>query len=695
MKPLLLAILTLLFGSDCYARIDRRAVVNRHRIVTYQTDTLSPAQVGNGHFAFGMDITGLQTFVPFNTLSDWGWHSFPKNEVERAQHYRGVAKQVGDRTIHLDYPDPQQREISKWLARNPHRLNLGRLGFRLLKADGSIATERDLHNISQETDLWSGVVTSRFTLEGQTVEVQTACHPERDAVGVAVKSELLRMGRLQLFALFPYGDGRYHAPYVGDYKADDKHSSKITKKSAHSAQITRRVDTVVYQAYLGWSDKVAIRRAANSPHHFELIPQCKDNSFSLVCEFSPQQTRPQTLAAEDIIKQSAEAWQQFWLSGAAVDLSGSEDPRWKELERRVVLSQYQMRMNAAGLWPPQESGLVNNTWYGRFHFEMIWWHETHHLLWSRPELAAKTLQVYRRFLPTSCQRARQQGYKGARWPKCTADRDVEWPHRIHATLVWQQPHPIYFAETLYRINPNSETLKQWGDIVDATAEYMADFVRYDKASGHYILGSPLCIVSENTPIAKTKNPTYELAYWRYGLEVAQRWRERVGLSRNKRWDEVLAHLAPVPVEEGVYVTYEGIPNMWTKYNFEHPALTGVYGMLPGLGVDKAIFEKTLSRVLSLWNFNRVWGWDFPMLAMAAARCNRPQDAVDLLLYDSKNFRFDAHGLATGGPFPYHPSNGGLLAAVAMMAGGWDGSQGATPGFPANWHVRAEGFQRMQ
>ena len=37
----------------------------------------SPAQVGNGKFAFGMDITGLQTFVPFNTLSDWSWHSSP------------------------------------------------------------------------------------------------------------------------------------------------------------------------------------------------------------------------------------------------------------------------------------------------------------------------------------------------------------------------------------------------------------------------------------------------------------------------------------------------------------------------------------------------------------------------------------------------------------------------------------------
>lgn len=57
-------------------KIDRRAVVERHRIVTDSVYHRSPAQVGNGNFAFGVDVTGLQTFVPFNTMSHWSWHSF-------------------------------------------------------------------------------------------------------------------------------------------------------------------------------------------------------------------------------------------------------------------------------------------------------------------------------------------------------------------------------------------------------------------------------------------------------------------------------------------------------------------------------------------------------------------------------------------------------------------------------------------
>ena len=68
----------------------------------------------------------------------------------------------------------------------------------------------------------------------------------------------------------------------------------------------------------------------------------------------------------------------------------------------------------------------------------------------------------------------------------------------------------------------------------------------------------------------------------------------------------------------------------------------------------------------------------------------------MLLNRSSNFQFDEHGLATGGPFPYFPSNGALLTAVAIMSAGWDGSEGDAPGFPknGNWIVIHENFNRM-
>ncbi|WP_444105726.1 hypothetical protein [Bacteroides sp.] len=679
---------------SCRPVIDRESVVARHRIVTTETDPHSPAQVGNGRFAFCMDITGLQTFVPFNTLSQWGWHSFPQDEKARTQEYRGVGVAVGGREVPLEFPDDEQPEISAWLSGNPHRFNLGRLGLRLLKADGREAVESDLKDTRQEVDLWTGVVTSRFTLEGVPVTVETVCDPELDAIGVEVRSLLLEKGRLQFFMDFPYPDRKDISEYAGDYTCPGRHISRLESDGAMSACIRRQIDDTRYDVRLQWSDSMCIVAPVAGSHRFRLEPDSK-GCFSLLCGYMSDAGQVVLSGMKEMKVRSTEAWRNYWLSGAAIDLSQSEDVRWKELERRIVLSQYLMRMNEVGLWPPQESGLVNNSWFGRFHFEMIWWHELHYLLWNRAELAEEAIDVYRKFLPTSRLRAEKQGYRGARWPKCTGDIDREWPHLIHATLIWQQPHPIYFAEEEYRLHPTQEMLDKWRGIVFATADYMSDYVRYDSISQRYVLGAPLCLVSENTPVFDTSNPAFELAYWRYGLQTAQTWRERCGLPREKQWEDVLEQLSPLPVEDGVYITYEGILDMWTRYNFEHPALAGIFGMLPGDGVDKEIFGATLDKILTSWQFDRVWGWDFPMLAMAAARCHRPEDAVDLLLYDSENFRFDAHGLATGGPFPYFPSNGGLLTAVAMMAGGWEGASGITPGFPKGWNVKTEGFRKMQ
>jgi hypothetical protein len=45
---------------------------------------------------------------------------------------------------------------------------------------------------------------------------------------------------------------------------------------------------------------------------------------------------------------------------------------------------------------------------------------------------------------------------------------------------------------------------------------------------------------------------------------------------------------------------------------------------------------------------------------------------------------------------YLPGNGGILAAIAMMCAGYDGSKLANPGIPRDgkWKVRWEGLRRM-
>jgi hypothetical protein len=64
------------------SKINRFALVTRHNIVNTVIDSLNSLSVGNGEFAFTVDITGLQTFPEFyskgislGTMSEWGWHT--------------------------------------------------------------------------------------------------------------------------------------------------------------------------------------------------------------------------------------------------------------------------------------------------------------------------------------------------------------------------------------------------------------------------------------------------------------------------------------------------------------------------------------------------------------------------------------------------------------------------------------------
>jgi hypothetical protein len=108
-------------------------------------------------------------------------------------------------------------------------------------------------------------------------------------------------------------------------------------------------------------------------------------------------------------------------------------------------------------------------------------------------------------------------------------------------------------------------------------------------------------------------------------------------------------------------------------------------------------RNTLHWLAGNWNWSSTWGWDYPMLAMCAARLGEPERAIDMLLLDTakNHYRLNGHNYQRPGLAVYLPANGGLLYAVAMMAAGWDGApRRPAPGFPDNgqWTVRWEGLR---
>jgi hypothetical protein len=150
---------------------------------------------------------------------------------------------------------------------------------------------------------------------------------------------------------------------------------------------------------------------------------------------------------------------------------------------------------------------------------------------------------------------------------------------------------------------------------------------------------------------------------------------------------------PAPVRDDCYAAIDGEP--WT-IRTDHPSMLYALGLVPDTGyIDPATMRRTLAGVLGDWDWESTWGWDYPAIAMTAARLGDPDTAVDaLLLKATKNdFLPNGHNRQTPSLPLYLPGNGGLLAAVALMAAGWDGADGPAPGFPAGWTVRHEGLLR--
>ena len=688
------ALLPLSHPAYADRKIDRKAVVTRHNPEIREGNLRGPMQVGNGEFAFGFDISGMQTFSDnANTMSNWGWYRFPLPQGQRPEDFRGAEWEAQGRMVRYDIPNPEQGALRDWMVRNPQRINLGRIGLVLIKDDGSRAGIGDLTDPVQRLDLWTGTATSRYSIDGREVVVTTVGHPEKDAVAVRIESEKVADGTVGISLRFPFPSNTEFGS-AADWDSPGRHLTELSP-GTHMASFHRQLDDTNYDVHVQWDAGAVLRRTQE--HCYELIPATDAREISFVVCFDKIVGNAAVPTFAQTRSASARHWREFWEGGGAVDLSGSSDPRWRELERRVVLSQYVMAVNEAGSLPPQESGLVNNGWYGKYHHEMIWWHCTHYALWGRWKMASGMMEVFADNLATYRRKAAMQGYDGARWPKTIGDHAWwEWPLETTALLIWQQPHPIFYAELEYRQHPTRETLEKWRDVVFETADFMASYAHYDVAADRYVLGYPLQVVGENADPRTTINPTFELSYWLTGLRIAGLWRERLGLPAKAEYGRVYDKLSPLPVQQGVYVSWENIDGMWTRYNWEHPALIGAYGMLPGDGVDIPTMERTLMKVHREWKLHETWGWDFPMLAMCAARLGKPEMAVDYLL-DYPAFDFDACGLVGGGraPFPYFPGNGGLLYAVAMMAAGWDGApSGNAPGFSSKgWVVKHEGLHK--
>ena len=316
----------------------------------------------------------------------------------------------------------------------------------------------------------------------------------------------------------------------------------------------------------------------------------------------------------------------------------------------------------------------------------------------------------------------------------------ESPEVANALIMWQQPHPIFLAELQRRAANASggpaaamDVVRALGAIVIASADHLAGggdaqlpgrlyFHESDGAHGRYWIGPPVMGGQECGSVQATYNPTFELVYTGYTLDIAQEWRAYLGMPPSAQYDAVASSLAALHVDpasppgaplytfdrdcvcqflpgdtQNESCRPEMIPPGGSNCPAlrEHPLQLGIFGMINGrargdrYGVDLATANNTLRAVWAHWSeWAGTWGWDDSLLAQAMARSGwDPRTIVTGPLLDSK-FPYYVNGHTLCCP-TYLPGNGGLLLSIAMLAAGSPSSPANN--FPPEWHVLSEGF----
>ncbi|MET4538376.1 hypothetical protein ABIE37_000131 [Arthrobacter bambusae] len=708
------------------ARIDRQRLVRRHNPVLTRAHPADVLTVGNGDIALSVDVSGLQSFpafheivpdpyrvvrdgttglppqrervfnrddfqIPLRTQSTWGWYATRPTRTFDIDQAATVYETARGPVAYLDRMglqragDPITDEFAAgaWFHYNPRRAHLGRLAL-VRTGDSGPLEPSVISGARTELDLWSGCIEASYTIAGERVRVTTVADPEAHRFVVRVESALLSVGWgvAWVFDSQPDDLASFEEPLV-ERTEWAKHSTRnwVARRTIESTTYgvtvltTGELDEHGVDGTVATTPGTSLEVAVTLNPTGDLEASSGGGSFSEVCAAA------------------ASWWSDHWESGAAVSFEGSSDDAAFELERRVVLSQYLLAVNSAGTTPPAETGLTCNTWTGKFHIEMHWWHAAQFALWGRGHLLERSLGFYHGALARACETARGQGYKGARWPKQTDPSARESPSNIGVFLIWQQPHIIHLLELLWHEGRDENFLRKHYPLIEATAEFMADFAQEN--NGSFRLPPPLIPAQESYLVHRETitNPTFELAYWVWALRIANDWRARLGLAVNANWRRVEEGMdRPAQLADGTYAAIATDPYLIRE---DHPSMLMALGWLPDTElIDAETMAATLESVWEKWDLQSSWGWDYPVLAMSAARLGDLDRALSALLLPSpKNvFLPNGHNPQIPGFLTlYLPANGGLLAAVAHVVAAVE----AGARLPGGWWIVAEGLGTLQ
>ena len=532
-------------------------------------------------------------------------------------------------------------------------------------------------------------VHTRYEFEGVTSQVRTYLHATRNVLAFTVEDhgqgEIERSFSFQLKSpsATASGEDANRASLVCPFAAD---SMKSDASQAMAFRPLPRdfgyaVGVCAIGASVNWklSDNgIEGRwRSGEAPVtiYLALLPgRGKSNVMNDLGEFLSYLNHTPT---DSVWREHLVWWKMFW-GRSFVDFTGSNDPRANELQKRWARDLYLVAANDRGAYPPAESGLSANSWYGKFHLEMTFWHIGGLLSSNRADLVKEMLLWYPTVLDAAKRRANAQGFEGARFPKQTSYNGEDSPSPVAQLLLWHVGEIPLICDRYYRATRDQEFRARIYPVLAETAEFCRSYLTLDPADGRYHLLPPIASCAENTDPKTTRDPAYELASFAAALRIAFEYAGELGQDQDKAkgWKDTLSRLAEPPYDGQVYLTCAGLTDSYSpKYTGKgsHPGMLGLLfngGLVPA----DARMSRTLDKVLASWRFDDIWGWDFGLCAATAAHLKRAEDAVNLLTSSAFANQRSASGWNTrwtpdrppSDAMPYYPGSGGTVIALHEM-----------------------------
>ena len=295
--------------------------------------------------------------------------------------------------------------------------------------------------------------------DNEPVRVETCADPMHDAIAVRIESPLVAQGRLGVVLAFPYGSP---SSTGADWNRPDAHATRLTLgRPAGRLRAATRQRSLRCAVEPGRADGGAALTEENK-HTFVLAPDKARLPWNAFATFAKE--RITGAAARLLRRQSGKHRATGRGSGPAAarsifpqaairagrNLSGGSCFRnicWPS--RRPV----RCRPRRAGC--STTAGTASSIWKCTGGTGRI----------TRCGTAGRCLSAAwvgtRESFPPPARRRRPQGYRGARWPKMVGPEGRDSPSGVGPLLIWQQPHPIFYAQLDYRLHPTVETLKKW------------------------------------------------------------------------------------------------------------------------------------------------------------------------------------------------------------------------------------------